>query len=171
LVECAIQNRAFGRSRAFAVRMKKYICAAVVASLVSLLGWASHVDAERVALNCQLIDAIHHDDLREVIASLGRGADLNAREDGSRLYSVFEDDPSTVSQIERGRRWLGLAPHNLGPTALMLAIDFKERRLVRELLTRGADVNARDAVGSVLRHAEMSGNEMAQMLREAGVRR
>jgi hypothetical protein len=157
-------------------RTRRVIVWATALIILSLLAGAWQVERSKAALNKELVSGLHSGGAAAVERAILRGADPDTREDG--VYSLAEDDPASVSLIEKLRRAAGFEPRNLGPTALIQAVEFGDIETVEVLIRHRANANARDALGPVLRHARLqfemeataSSRSILDSLRSAGAR-
>src|SRR5690349_6873305 len=111
----------------------------ILIPLVLLAGgaaWIIHAQLQREALRLPLIEAVIHQDSKEVMELLERGADPNAR----------SYPPATIHFRDLWRRFWRRKPQQLispYPTALMLASQLGDLVSMKSLLDHGADLNAR----------------------------
>lgn len=121
----------------------------LLALLIGVLGWLTWREVRQERLNRQLIDAIKQEDTTTALSALKQGADANARDEKQTL-PAWKDLWNRL----RGKR----PPPSKAPTALLLALHFKEESVgiefpkenlpfIQALLTHGAQVNVPDDDG------------------------
>jgi len=126
---------------------------APVAVFLAVFGWLTYAHIRQERLNEKLIAAVQREDLPATLSLLNRGASPNARWKPAQEHSVWRDLWETLRK-RGGRR-----QKYRYPTALMLAAERGNSRLVRLLLDRGAQVNATHAGDSAsLDYASMCGH-------------
>jgi ankyrin repeat protein len=150
-----------------------------LAAFQSLLARGADVNARDAQQDSAFLLAARNGHTAIVRAALAAGADLKAL---NRFGSTALMGPAYRGHVETVRVLLGTAidihhVNNLGWTALLEAIVLgtdgpAHREIVRLLIERGSDVNARDRDGvSALEHARRRGQrDVAQMLQAAGAR-
>jgi ankyrin repeat protein len=150
-----------------------------LAAFQSLLARGADVNARDAQQDSAFLLAARNGHAAIVRAALAAGADLKAL---NRFGSTALMGPAYRGHVETVRVLLGTAidihhVNNLGWTALLEAIVLgtdgpAHREIVRLLIARGSDVNARDRDGvSALEHARRRAQrEVVQMLQAAGAR-
>ncbi len=148
-------------------------------SFQALLARGADVNARDAQQDTAFLIAARNGHTALVQAALAAGADLKSL---NRYGSTALMGPAYRGHVDTVRALLGAAMdlhhvNNLGWTALLEAIVLgtdgpAHRDIVRMLIERGSDVNARDREGvSALQHAQRKGQaEVARMLRAAGAR-
>lgn len=150
-----------------------------LAAFEALLRQGADVNARDAQQDSAFLLAARNGHAALVRAALAAGADLRAL---NRYGSTALMGPAYRGHVETVRLLVGTTidvhhVNNLGWTALLEAIALgsdgpAHREIVRLLIERGSDVNARDREGaSALQLAERKGQaEVARMLRAAGAR-
>lgn len=145
----------------------------------ALLARGADVNARDAQQDTAFLIAARSGHTALVQAALAAGADLKSL---NRYGSTALMGPAYRGHVDTVRVLLGTAidvhhVNNLGWTALLEAIVLgtggpAHREIVRLLIARGSDVNARDREGvAALRHAERRNQtEVARLLRAAGAR-
>ncbi len=105
-----------------------------------VLAWGVWAGVQQDRVNAALIAAIQRGDLRAVRTCLDRGADPNAGDSSSRPGSIWQH-LTDLLHLARGQ------PRHLQPTALILAAEYMRPEMMKLLLDRGADINARESEG------------------------
>lgn len=132
-------------------------------------------DAEKATFDeLQLIDAVRFKRLDDVVRLLAKGTDINAcHQDGRSLLAIAAangDAAMATLLLDSGARIDTKCAR--GRTPLMHAVSGKGTEVVKILVKRGADVNARDEDGVSLIHeaARIGCKEIVKTLLDAGKR-
>jgi len=140
----------------------------LLVALVAGLGWIGYASICRERLNHSLIAAIKHNDTKQVLALLDKGADPNSRDDPLQRLSLWQlllerlrgrrPAPSaaptallvcTTMHFESGGRIYDSFPFQQGGGVVEFHLDCPPENLsiLKGLLEKGANVNVTDAHG------------------------